>query len=472
MFETMIRKLNRTRPSRRHTAQRSLALEMMERRVVLSGFVVDPAGAPAGLYYEVSASEYNDTVNVGKSPSGDIAFLVTYTDSDGNLNEETGTVSAGEIALAQLMTGASFKGVYVDGLEGNDTLVANAAFATPDPNTAANVSVVFLGGIGNDTLTGSSKADTLIGGVGSDTMKGMGGNDTLLGLGGNDSLEGGAGKDSLSGGDGNDTLVGDGADTNPSGGADIDTFTGTTAFNIVNNDIEVINGSTGNDTVNSTNYTFVRVELPVATPDPAKIVFNGGDGNDTLISSLSKPDEFNGGTGTDTVSYATSNAAVIVNLASNQNFGGSAEGDKLSLVENVIGSGFDDDLTGNNVANVISGGDGADFIDGGRGNDTLNGNAGNDEIYGNIGDDTIDGGTGDDQAYGGSGADTLIIDWNLLNFNDILFGDALADTFRVVNVPVAVTTTTFTNTMTDYLETLAFNSQGDWAPATDLIVRA
>ncbi|MDO5357211.1 MAG: Ig-like domain-containing protein, partial [Conchiformibius sp.] len=56
-------------------------------------------------------------------------------------------------------------------------------------------------------------------------------------------------------------------------------------------------------------------------------------------------------------------------------------------IENLIGSAYDDVLTGNNAANTIQGG---------SGNDTLNGGGGNDYLDGGAGADTMRGGTGDD----------------------------------------------------------------------------
>lgn len=65
------------------------------------------------------------------------------------------------------------------------------------------------GGIGNDTLLGSSVANFLIGGDGNDRLDGRGHDDRLDGGQGNDTLIGGTGQDSLLGGVGNDTLKGD-----------------------------------------------------------------------------------------------------------------------------------------------------------------------------------------------------------------------------------------------------------------------
>ena len=87
------------------------------------------------------------------------------------------------------------------------------------------------------------------------------------------------------------------------------------------------------------------------------IVFNGGDGNDTM----------------------TAGAGV------------------RSLTMN--GGNGNDRLTGNELANRVNGGDGNDTITGNAGADTMNGDAGDDTFFARDGvKDTIDGGTGTDRA--------------------------------------------------------------------------
>lgn len=100
--------------------------------------------------------------------------------------------------------------------------------------------------------------------------------------------------------------------------------------------------------------------------------------------------------------------------------------DTRSLIENAIGGGGDDTLTGNDADNtltgnggndtltgalgndMLNGGDGDDTLDGGDGDDTLNGGAGNDALAGGDGDDSLDGGAGNDTMTGAAGIDTLV----------------------------------------------------------------
>jgi Ca2+-binding RTX toxin-like protein len=124
---------------------------------------------------------------------------------------------------------------------------------------------------------------------------------------------------------------------------------------------------------------------------------NGGGGNDTLIGGAGA-DKLNGGTGNDTADYSGSNAAVNVNLETGLGKGGHAEGDVLTGIENLIGSNFDDVLTGNGDVNMIDGGDGNDIITGGHNNDKMFGGNGDDLfiVEWSYHGDTYDGGAGID----------------------------------------------------------------------------
>ena len=102
----------------------------------------------------------------------------------------------------------------------------------------------------------------------------------------------------------------------------------------------------------------------------------GGSGNDLLIGGAGA-DLLIGGAGIDTVSYAASGVGVQIDLATGTGTGGDAEGDRITGVEVVIGSDFDDAIIGGSANETLIGGDG---------NDTLTGGAG----------DVLSGGTGDD----------------------------------------------------------------------------
>jgi len=102
----------------------------------------------------------------------------------------------------------------------------------------------------------------------------------------------------------------------------------------------------------------------------AKTTLIGGLGNDVLLGGLNNDiliggkgaDFLSGGLGTDTVDYSGSDAGVTVSLTTGKGSGGDAEGDTIVLVENVIGSAFDDVLTGDKGNNILTGGDGDDIF--------------------------------------------------------------------------------------------------------------
>lgn len=163
--------------------------------------------------------------------------------------------------------------------------------------------------------------------------------------------------------------------------------------------------------------------------------FLAGGGND-LLKGGGNADVLDGGAGRDTASYEGSGAAVQIDLDMGTAGGGDAEGDRLSGIENLIGSGFGDIFTGDPGANRFEGAGGDDTLAGGAGEDTLLGGAGADVIDGGDGIDTASyeaSGTGVavDLATGaGSGGDAeednLSAVENLTGsaFDDTLAGDA------------------------------------------------
>jgi Ca2+-binding RTX toxin-like protein len=131
-------------------------------------------------------------------------------------------------------------------------------------------------------------------------------------------------------------------------------------------------------------------------------------GNDTYKISSTTPNFVWDGAGLDVIDAGAINQATTIYLTPGyQGFIGSAKAEKIttagqitvnfgSLIENLIGSNYDDNLYGNEVANKIEGGAGSDSIEGWDGDDTLLGGAGNDFLTGGAGNDSIDGGEGTD----------------------------------------------------------------------------
>ncbi|MEG3153851.1 cellulase family glycosylhydrolase [Sphingomonas sp. RB1R13] len=137
-------------------------------------------------------------------------------------------------------------------------------------------------------------------------------------------------------------------------------------------------------------------------------------GNDTVMGS-GGTDILNGGTGTDTMSYATSGAAVDVDLQRASQFNGDAQGDQLSNFENVTGSAYADTLHGDAGVNILIG------------------NAGDDVLIGGGSGDTIDGGSGYDTAsYADSSAAVNVDMSRLIQIGGDAQGDSLINIERIV----------------------------------------
>jgi Ca2+-binding RTX toxin-like protein len=249
----------------------------------------------------------------------------------------------------------------------------------------------------NDVLLGNSVANMLNGGLGDDSLEGQVGDDTMLGGGGDDTLLGGAGDDQLSGQAGLDwasyansasavTVLLSITAAQNTGGAGTDTLGG----------IENVIGSDHDDTLVGNN---------------SDNVLNGLAGNDTL----------NGGGGSDYATYATVGAGVVVDLDAGSATGGSGS-DSLSLIENVIGSSFDDTLTGDANANILQAGVGNDTIDGGASADTMVGGLGDDTYVVDNGDIVTEDAASGIDAVQSSGDYTLLA--NVENLT--LAGSAIA----------------------------------------------
>ena len=308
-----------------------------------------------------------------------------------------------------------------------------------------------IGGSGNDRMTGDGKANKLEGGLGNDT------------------LVGGMGADTLDGGDGNNAVSYESStqavvvsllvDAENTGGE----ATGDKLLNIQN-----LTGSNGADILTGNAYN--------------NILF-GGKGDDTLIGGEGA-DNLNGGDDIDTADYSATNQAVSINMVTGVGAGGHAQDDRLISIEkiagstsaedtlnyadsntfvkvsladkslftgfeNISGSNFNDEISGDANANKLEGGTGNDFLSGANGSDILNGGSGNDTLVGGAGSDTLTGGGGVDTAsyaaatgavtvslatgsgtQGDANGDVLIGISNLIGsaFADNLTGDGVSNT--------------------------------------------
>ena len=255
------------------------------------------------------------------------------------------------------------------------------------------VSIEGLIGSGSvDELSGDDARNYLIGGSGSDTLRGRGGNDVLEGGDGADVFVGGPGADQLIGGADLDLAVVDvSVDgivinmSNPAestGEAAGDTFTG----------VDNLQGTNGNDVLTGDSF---HNDLHGLAGDDLLFGLDGndflfgGDGHDVLDGGALK-DGFDGGSGIDTVSYIRATSGVTANLLTQTPGSVGATDFWYVSVERLMGSDFNDSLTGDLAPNTLEGGEGNDYLEG------LGG------------DDILAGGGGDDQLSGGAGADVLV----------------------------------------------------------------
>ena len=186
------------------------------------------------------------------------------------------------------------------------------------------------------------------------------------------------GDDSIEGGAGNDTIYGEGGDDTIDGGIGADSLL----------------GGAGEDTI------------------------AGGAGADTIT----------GGSGGDFIDYSGSDAGVLIDFGiygDGVGSGGHAEGDVFNEVDDIIGSGFDDTLSGYDA--TYDGRSISNIIDGGAGNDRIDGEGGNDSLIGGAGNDTLIGGAGVDTLTGGADADTFFADGTADLITDFDTTDGLGD---------------------------------------------
>ena len=308
------------------------------------------------------------------------------------------------------------------------------------------------GDAGNDNLFGQDGNDSLSGGSGSDNLQGGGGDDTyefnagdgmdiILDTEGanriqfNDVSDAGSlnvqyatigtdntvvdpnGQDLMIGYSANDTvLIKDGRSNESLFSYDIN--------GILYNLADLINtggqgqeqhGGSGNDNLHGTEgpdtlYGEDGNDYLWGHGDRDQLL--GGSGNDHLIGG-SGADVLNGGSGTDFAEYTTSPAAITADLQTGEMHGGDAEGDILISMENLLGSRFNDMLTGDNQRNALWGNEGNDIVYGLGGDDYMQDcystqDSGDDTYYGGAGDDHIVGMSGSDRLYGGPGNDTFV----------------------------------------------------------------
>lgn len=289
-----------------------------------------------------------------------------------------------------------------------------------DPSNPANTSTEKIKVTGLDPAPGKEydkvKLIILSAGAGDDTIKFINGVQAagqVKGGKGNDTIITGNGNDFLTGGEGNDILDGGGSSDNT---AD---YSSSTSGAIVNLAFDLASGTGkatndgfgGQDTLKNIQNVMGSNSTSsgdVLTGTDGKNVFQAGKGNDKITAGKGNDvllgelgaDTMDGGEGEDTTTYIGSKNKVFVNLSNtdvsfdspidqkaitllaNQASGGEANGDKLSNIENITGSDFNDIIVSSDTSgdHHVSGLGGDDILVAGQSADILDGSSGNDWV--------------------------------------------------------------------------------------------
>ena len=229
------------------------------------------------------------------------------------------------------------------------------------------------GGDGDDYITDYENDDFILGGAGNDTIfAGPGVLDTSHGNEGDDEVHGGDGIDEVFGDDGNDRLYGEGDTDLMMGGDGNDYMDGGDGVDEMfgGNGADWMVGGVGDDNINggSGNDLLEGGLGPTA---------NDGDRlNGDSPAQLNPVIEFNGD-GTegdmDIGSYEDAYINVVASLQTSNNAGtGSVLMDQYAFLEGLVGSRYNDDLTGADENGIGSNG-ANNYLVGGGGDDRLTG---------------------------------------------------------------------------------------------------
>jgi serralysin len=336
--------------------------------------------------------------------------LVDSGGVDTVISNHSWTLAAGFENLA--LENYEFDDNGLPGLEGRGNSLANRM------STYVGNSGLLDGAAGNDTLLGGFNGDdTLIGNAGNDVLTGDDGNDRLV----FNVAPGAANADFVTDfASGSDRIVIDGdahAATGPSGafaagdGRFVANTTGMatdTSDRVIYNtasgelwydadgngagarqliatlqgapalaatDIEVVNGSNPpGSTINGT------AGNDVLAGGDGNDTINGFGGNDTILAGGSGGEDLvDGGSGRDSIDFRNgAQSGVVVDFGAGTVTGGGPGTISFTSIERVVGSVFNDSMSGNSAAQNLTGQSGADMLWGAGGVDTLWGGNGGD----------------------------------------------------------------------------------------------
>ena len=284
---------------------------------------------------------------------------------------------------------------------------------TPMPASAGHI--IIAGNGGDDYIVAGLGDDTIYGDAGNDQIYGSQGNDHLFGGEGNDYISDDENDDFITGGPGNDrifagpgaidTVFGDEGDDEIHGGDGIDELIGNEGDDIIygDGDTDTMFGSEGNDYMDggdSVDEMMGQEGNDWMLGGVGDDHLMGGEGNDLLQGGLGPTandgDRLLGAgdvafdqaflpaltdTGFDVASYEEVGVGITADLdTSNQN-GTGALLDTYAGIDGLVGTRFNDNLTGAGPDTIST--NGVDnLLVGGAGNDILTGLGGDDRIYG------------------------------------------------------------------------------------------
>ena len=310
---------------------------------------IDASASSAAYTFTAGEDDVNATDTLtGGSGTGD-TLTITFNGT-GVTAAEMANVSG--IETIKTATDAAGSLVLSDANNSTSTITVNAeantaAAFTLDASNENDGTIVYVGGAGVDTVTGTTGADT---------------------------IGGGAGADVITGGNGADTIT---------GGAGADTFTYTaTAQSTGTAKDSITDYVSGSDVINVTidNSTATAAATYDATVQTAQAGTSNVQAN--LSGSIGQ------------AIYDTTNSVLVVN----------------SNADNLVTTlDYQIDVNAaSTAANTIAAGDINYTITAGTGNDTIVAGSGNDTLNGGNGSDTITGGSGRDDIDGGAGADVIL----------------------------------------------------------------